>query len=138
MAKILLITHGPLAEALVETSNLILGETSKIHTMGLYLGDDPEFFKLRVSDKIDELNDADGLIILTDLFGGTPSNSVVEKLHKLKFPKNIICFTGVNLPILLEAMTLSDYLDIISIQDSLNATYKDTLKNIMTIFQGIS
>lgn len=107
MIKIIVVSHGNLAQALVETSQLIVGAPNDIDVLGLFHGDSINDFKDKVSELIEKNLNSEGLIIFTDLFGGSPSNSVISKLNELNFPKNIKCFVGVNLPVLLETIMLS-------------------------------
>ena len=131
MTNILLITHGNLASALVQTSELIVGSSSNIYTHSLDLGDDPEEFASKVEKSIEELSNEGNLIIFTDLFGGTPSNTVMSKLFRLNFPENIASFTGVNLPLLLETIPMcekeSGFNDLVNHLDSILAL---TIRNI--------
>lgn len=53
MINILIVTHGPLAKALEETSKLIVGDQSEISTIGLFHGDNPEDFKEKVGQEIE-------------------------------------------------------------------------------------
>lgn len=108
MINILIITHGPLAKALADTSELIVGKNQFIDSIGLFHGESAEDFKHKVERKIDELSNENDLLIFTDLYGGTPSNSVLIKLNTLGFPKSIVCYTGINLPLLIEAIPLSE------------------------------
>lgn len=131
MTNILIVTHGTLANALVQTSELIVGSSSNIYTHSLNLGDDPEEFSNSVGKSIEELSENDNLLIFTDLFGGTPSNSVMTKLFKLNFPNNIANFTGVNLPLLLEAIPMSNYSsDFDELINHLDSILSLTMRNV--------
>jgi len=106
MIKIIVVSHGSLAQALVETSQLIVGAPTDIDVLGLFHEDSINDFKDKVSNLIEKNLNSEGLVIFTDLFGGSPSNSVISKLYDLNFPKNVKCFVGVNLPVLLETIML--------------------------------
>ena len=97
MVGILLITHKRLAEEFIATAELIVG---KIETcVGLSLDPDLPVDDLRqqINQAMDEVNDGDGVIVLTDMFGGTPSNLSLSFLNT----EGIEVVTGVNLPMLL-------------------------------------
>lgn len=131
MVNILIITHGPLAHALVETSKIIVGNQTKITTLGLFVGDSPEKFAENVETKIDQLSKDHDLLIFTDLYGGTPSNSTLIKLNKLNFPKSIACYTGVNLPLLLESIPLCNTSDNVQeVEQHLDSILEYTMINI--------
>ena len=98
MVGILLITHKRLAEEFIATAELIVG---KIETcVGLSLDPDLPVDDLRqqINQAMDEVNDGDGVIVLTDMFGGTPSNLSLSFLNT----EGIEVVTGVNLPMLLK------------------------------------
>lgn len=134
MIKIVIVTHGSLAKALVETSRLIIGTESDIDVIGLNSEESPENFKLKVSDCIDKYIERKGVLIFTDLYGGTPSNSVLAKLSELAFPDNIVSYVGVNLPLLLEAISLSNNLSIQELGDHLDQVASSSFVNLTKLF----
>lgn len=108
MVAVLLVTHGDLAKALLNSLSLIIGEVPLIECHGLYHGDNVEEFKEKVGKSITRLNDAsegDGVFVVTDLFGGSPSNVVARCFYDLGKSIKSECVTGVNLPMLLELVT---------------------------------
>jgi PTS system mannose-specific IIA component len=98
MVGILVITHRQLAQEFVATAELIVGKME--NCIGLSL--DPELpvdeLRRQINKAMDEVNDGDGVIVLTDMFGGTPSNLSLSFLNQ----KGIEVVTGVNLPMLLK------------------------------------
>ena len=98
MVGILVITHRQLAQEFVATAELIVGKME--NCIGLSL--DPELpvddLRQQITRAMDEVNDGDGVIVLTDMFGGTPSNLSLSFLNQ----KGIEVVTGVNLPMLLK------------------------------------
>lgn len=98
MVGILVITHRQLAQEFVATAELIVGKME--NCIGLSL--DPELpvddLRQQITKAMDEVNDGDGVIVLTDMFGGTPSNLSLSFLNQ----KGIEVVTGVNLPMLLK------------------------------------
>jgi len=98
MVGILVITHRQLAQEFVATAELIVGKMD--NCIGLSL--DPELpvddLRQQITKAMDEVNDGDGVIVLTDMFGGTPSNLSLSFLNQ----KGIEVVTGVNLPMLLK------------------------------------
>lgn len=101
MISILIVTHGYLCEGLIKSSELIIGKEEKLSAISLCEGDDNIKFRDKIKSEINELDDGSGVLVLTDLFGGTPSNSVAANMKNLNFE----CITGVNLPILIEALS---------------------------------
>lgn len=105
MTKIIIATHGPLAEALKESSEMFFADKSEsIQTIGLYPEDSPTdlFAKLK---SVVEADPQEEYLILVDIFSGTPFNTVGLLLEE--YPAlNIQCLTGVNLPMVMEVLSL--------------------------------
>ena len=87
MIGILLLTHGPLGKALLETLESIVGPQQQIECFSIYQSDNAEVIRDELNKSIDKLNSGNGVVILTDMFGGTPSIEVIA---------------GVNLPMLIK------------------------------------
>jgi PTS system mannose-specific IIA component len=98
MVGMLVITHRRLATELIDTAELIVGKIDSC--VGLSLDPDLPVDDLRqqITKAMNEVNDGDGVIVLTDMFGGTPSNLSLSFLNQ----KGIEVVTGVNLPMLLK------------------------------------
>lgn len=115
MVGLLLVTHGDLAKSLLNSAALIMGEAPLIESYGLYHGDDVDELKEKVKSAVKRLYDqseGDGVLVLVDLFGGSPSNAAARSLHELKDIVKAECVTGVNLPMLLEVATSVNYLNL--------------------------
>jgi PTS system mannose-specific IIA component len=98
MVGMLVITHQRLAQELVATAELIVGKIDSC--VGLSLDPDLPVDDLRqqITEAMNEVDDGDGVIVLTDMFGGTPSNLSLSFLNQ----GGIEVVTGVNLPMLLK------------------------------------
>lgn len=103
MIGVVVCTHGPLAAALVETANLIVGDYPNITPVGLKSGDSPEDMVARIRDAIALVDAGEGVLILCDMFGGTPSNLSLSFLGD-----HVEVVTGVSLPMLLKLYTSRD------------------------------
>lgn len=113
MVAVLLVTHGDLAQALLSSAALIMGEAALIESHGLYHGDSVDNLKDTIKEAINRLSECsqgDGVLILTDLFGGSPSNAAARAMHELQDSVHCECITGVNLPILLEVATSKTFM----------------------------
>ena len=114
MYKILLVTHGELGKGLKNTLGMFTGELEDVHYVSL---DESgvENFKDALISKMEEIYvEGEEVLVLADLFGGTPFNTATVEL-KAKYT-GVEIIAGVNLPILLEAtlmrdMNISDILD---------------------------
>lgn len=109
MVEVLVVTHGPLGKALVETAQLILGNTLRVTAFGLYHGDSIEALEEMIQTHIIKMR-SDGALVLTDLFGGSPCNRTALVMKALENTSRVECLTGVNLPLLIEALSMQDVL----------------------------
>lgn len=98
MVGILVVSHRRLAEEFIATAELIVGEIDNCVGLSLdpYLPVDD--LRQQINQAMNEVNDGDGVIVLTDMFGGTPSNLSLSFLNQ----EGIEVVTGVNLPMLLK------------------------------------
>jgi len=99
---ILLISHGEYAVGLLDSVKLITGNTQNTLALILEAGDDIEKFKEEMFTLIGKF--PAGVLIFLDLFGGTPSNQFLLGANKITSP--FLAFCGMNLPMVLEAVTM--------------------------------
>ncbi|WP_252254679.1 PTS sugar transporter subunit IIA [Clostridium sp. ZBS12] len=116
MIGILLVTHGKFSEEIVKSAELIVGKQEKILTLGLQHGDSVEMLGDKVKESVKFLEDGDGVLVLVDLMGGSPYNVVALNSSKL-LDINFRCITGVNLPMLLEAITMREIYNLDDLTD---------------------
>ena len=102
MIGILVISHGRLAEALISSVQFLVGHLKKVKGISIWPKDRREEIQNKIKKGIHEVDEGDGVIILTDILGGTPTNLSLSIFDD----KRIEVVTGVNLPMLL---TLSSY-----------------------------
>ncbi len=95
---IVVVTHGPLAEELVRSAEMIVGSQEGVRAVGLRSDEEVDAMKGRIESAIREVDRGRGVLVLTDMFGGTPSNLSLS-LHR---EGAIEIVTGVNLPMLLK------------------------------------
>ncbi|MBN1898359.1 MAG: hypothetical protein JW827_06250 [Spirochaetes bacterium] len=102
---VILLTHGNLAQSLIETAKMIMGEMNDIVSINF----PKEMNVLKLENRLDKLinkNKGNNIIIFIDMFGGSCLNVCCKYLSDSR----IRIFSGINLPILLETMTTKDYL----------------------------
>lgn len=97
MIEIIVISHGPMAHAIIESAEFFLGKINHITWLELAANDNPEDFGVKIQERCQQLNCKDGVIILADLFGGTPCNQAC-----LMMKENLHVISGLNLSMLLE------------------------------------
>jgi PTS system mannose-specific IIA component len=93
----LILTHGGLARELVAAAQVISGRLNGFEALSLDWNDSFDEARAKVRAAIDRLDDGQGVLILTDMYGGTPSNVAVTFLEVGK----VEVLTGVNLPMVL-------------------------------------
>lgn len=111
MIGLVAITHGEMAPGLKDATNLIMGPQENFEVVSLYEAMDLEEFSSNVYNAIEKVND-EGVIVFVDIFGATPFNTVAKiknKLETLDTKVNLI--TGVNLPMILETLTMREMQD---------------------------
>jgi PTS system mannose-specific IIA component len=102
MVGILIVSHGRLAQALISAAQSLVGNFQKVRGISIWPRDREEEVRDRIQKAITEVNEGEGVVILTDVLGGTPTNLSLPFLEK----ENVEVVTGVNMPMLL---TLSSY-----------------------------
>lgn len=99
MTGIVVIAHGNLARELVKVASFILEEQDGIFPLDIDPSESPEEIQNRIKETLLRADQGQGVLILTDLFGGTPSNLGLVFLEKGK----VEVVSGVNLPMLIKA-----------------------------------
>ena len=98
----IIVSHGKLAEELLNALNIILGEVVNIDAISIGWYDDVEESKKKISQSLQSVNKKNGVLIFTDMFGGTPSNLSFSFMKD----NHIEIITGVNLPMLIKFASL--------------------------------
>ena len=98
MIGALVVTHGNLGQELVAAAEMIVGEFSHIRAITIGWHDDVNEAQKDIERRAAEVESGSGVLILTDMFGGTPSN-IAFSLHD---PGKIDIITGVNLPMIIK------------------------------------
>jgi len=98
MIGMVLVTHGRLAEEFVAALEHVVGPQQQTATVSIGPDDDMEQRRQDVMSRIAENDDGDGVMVLTDMFGGTPSNLAISVLDTA----NVEVVAGMNLPMLIK------------------------------------
>jgi PTS system mannose-specific IIA component len=105
MIGILIITHGTLGESLIHCASHVLNKRPpRLAQLGITAQDDPALLLPQARNLVKELDAGDGVLILSDMYGGTPSNMAA----KLVTPDKVEAVAGVNLPMLIRVLTYRD------------------------------
>jgi mannose PTS system EIIA component len=97
MIGIILVTHGQLAEEFVKAMEHVVGRQEAVATVCIGPKDDVEVKRKEIAKAIKAVDGGDGVAILTDLFGGTPSNLAISLMQEGKAE----VIAGINLPMLI-------------------------------------
>jgi PTS system mannose-specific IIA component len=97
MIGMILVTHGRLAEEFVAAMEHVVGRQEAVATVCIGPHDDVEKRRREIADAIRTVDSGDGAIVLTDLFGGTPSNLAISLMQAGR----IEVIAGINLPMLI-------------------------------------
>lgn len=98
MIGLVIVTHGGLASEFLSAMEHVVGPQRGVAAICIGPDDDMERRRRDIVDAAAAVNDGDGVILLTDMFGGTPSNLAISVLDKA----NVEVIAGVNLPLLIK------------------------------------
>lgn len=101
MVGIVIVAHFNLAKEMAKAVELIVGKQERFSHVDIFPHEDMEAIKKKITDAIKSVDGGNGVIILTDMFGGTPSNISLSFLEEGK----VEVVTGVNLPMLIKLAT---------------------------------
>ena len=102
MIGMILVTHGRLAAEFIAALEHVVGPQSQIGAVCIGPDDDMEQRRQEILSRIAEVDSGDGAVLLTDMFGGTPSNLAISVMDRAK----IEVIAGVNLPMLIKLASL--------------------------------
>tara|TARA_B000000460_G_scaffold73161_1_gene50573 strand:+ start:383 stop:787 length:405 start_codon:yes stop_codon:yes gene_type:complete len=108
MIGLVLVTHGSLATEFVVAMEHVVGPQQQIATICIGPEDDMELRRADIAAAVARVNDGTGVILLTDLFGGTPSNLAISLLKA----GEIEVIAGINLPMLIRLESARKVMDV--------------------------
>lgn len=131
MVKILIVTHGPLAQALKESAKMFFGSAADgLETIGLFPQDSPETLQAKIKESVERIDEGSGVLIFVDIFAGSPFNTTALAIDELKEQHALHCYTGVNMPLLMEALASSSTMELEALRGHLGAIAKDTIVDL--------
>lgn len=105
MIGILIVAHGSLGESLIQCASHVMGSRPPhLQQLGVTINDDPAAVLPHASELVRQLDQGDGVLILSDIYGATPTNITCRLLE----PGRIEGISGINLPMLVRALTYRD------------------------------
>ena len=108
MIGLVLVTHGNLADELVNAMEHVVGPQEKVSVICIDPEDDMELRRVDILNAITDVSAEDGAVVMTDMFGGTPSNLAISIMDQVK----VEVIAGVNLPMLVKFASCRDSSDL--------------------------
>ena len=102
MIGLVLVTHGNLANEFISAMQHVVGKQEQVAPVCIGPEDDMEMRRAEILKKVSDVNDGSGVVVLTDMFGGTPSNLAISIMDQAK----VEIIAGVNLPMLIKIASL--------------------------------
>ncbi|NMA18150.1 MAG: PTS sugar transporter subunit IIA [Clostridiaceae bacterium] len=114
MVGILIVSHAPLASAFIESAKMIIGEElPPCDSLNLIVGQDMDAFAHMLEDKLNRLDFGEGVLVIADLFAGSPANAVAYRLNR----SNVELVTGANLGMVIEALSSSSETELVELKN---------------------
>jgi PTS system mannose-specific IIA component len=133
MIGIVIVTHCQLGDALIGAAEFIVGSRPEsLESISIDLNENAEKLRDKISQGIKKVKSQDGVLILTDMFGGTPSNlsySFLEEGH-------IEVLSGVNLPVLIQAVNSREKMKLNELAMNLESFGKKSISLASGILKG--
>ena len=109
MIGLILVSHRNLAQEMKAVMEHVVGAQENVESVGIFPNDDMEQRRSEIQEKIAKVNTGDGVIVLTDMFGGTPSNLAISMMTQDK----VEVLAGMNLPMLIKLAQVRSTLPLI-------------------------
>ncbi len=133
MIGIVIVTHSRLGDALIEAAEFITGGKIESATaVSIDINQNPETLRNKIAAAIREVKQDKGVLVLTDMFGGTPSNLSYSFLEEGK----IEVLSGVNLPILIKAVNTRTRKELTELATTLETFGKKSISLASGILKG--
>ncbi len=132
MIGIVLVTHNALALEFIGTVEHVMGKQERMESVCIVAGDDMEKRREDILRAVESVDNGSGVVILTDMFGGTPSNLAISVINTGK----IEVLAGVNLPMLIKLVSVRDSLSLSeAVQQAQDAgqKYICTVRNLLKV-----
>ena len=133
MIGVVIVTHSQLGEAFIEAAEFIIGtRPDTMVSVSINLNEHADKLREKIAKSIKTVNRHKGVLILTDMFGGTPSNLSYSFLEEGR----VEVISGVNLPILVQAINKRKEMELSELAKSLEAFGKKSISLASGILKG--
>lgn len=127
MVKIVLASHGPMAEAMIESSKMLYGEMNNLSAVCLYPEDNSTVFVEKLRNEIDGFEE---VLLLVDIPGGTPSNQGMMLLSEFC---GLRIISGMNLMMILETLIQCGNMNVDDLKETIIHTGKGSIKEMSLV-----
>ncbi len=132
MIGVVVVTHGQLATELVNAAEMIVGDLPQFTAVSIGWHDDVNDARDEIAQAIERVKGDSGVLILTDMFGGTPSNIGMTFLEK----DRVEVITGVNLPMLIKLASLRGSSDLLAAAREMREHARDAIWVASDLLRG--
>lgn len=133
MIGIVIVTHSQLGEALIEASEFILGSRPEaVCAVSIDINESAEKLRKKIADSLKDVDKKQGVILLTDMFGGTPSNLSYSFLEEGR----IEVLSGVNLPMVVKAVNSREKMSLTEMAEALESYGKKSISLASGLLKG--
>ena len=133
MIGIVIVTHSHLGDALIDAAEFIIGtRPDNMVSVSINLNENVDKLREKIAKGIKKVEQKKGVLILTDMFGGTPSNLSYSFLEEGR----VEVISGVNLPILIKALNTQEKIELGEFAESLEAFGKKSISLASGILKG--
>ena len=129
MVGVVIITHQSVGEQLIDAAEIIVGSLPQFETVSVTPQDEPADVGRRLQQAIKSADVGGGVLVLTDLFGGTPSNLSLSFLKS----GSVEVLTGVNLPMVLTLATSREGRSLVEVADKAMQSGRDNIRRASTL-----
>ena len=133
MIGVVVVTHGQLATELVNAAETIVGDLPNFSAVSIGWHEDVQDAREAIAAAIERVKQPGGVLLATDMFGGTPSNLGITFLEQDK----IEVVTGVNLPMLIKAASLKDAASLTAVARSLREHGRNAIWVASDLLSGV-
>jgi PTS system mannose-specific IIA component len=103
MIGVVLVSHGDLAKGIVSSASMLVSQLDQLASVTLWPEDNPDEFQKKLEDAVKQVDTGDGVFILADMLGGTPSNRAMYSLGD-----KVRMLTGLSLPMLYSFLNIRE------------------------------
>ena len=131
MIGIVIVTHGQLATELLNAAEMIVGDLSRFAAVSIGWHEDTADAREEIARAIARVQEGHGVLIMTDMFDGTPSNLAMTFLGQ-----NVEVITGVNLPMLIKLAGLKGQTSLLEVAREMREHGRDTIRVASDLLRG--